>query len=345
MLDSNLHSYIEQMPKVELHVHLEGSIQPEVLLELASRNGVTLPGGTTVDELRKWYTFRDFPHFIEIYIAISKCIKTSADIEYIAREFLKGQSAQNIMYSEVTFTPYTHYSFSKIPFEEQIAALEMARDWAKRELKIDAGWVLDISRNVRPVEHGLTVAEWVIASRDRCVVALGLGGPEVGHPAELFAEAFDLVRDAGMAAVPHAGETEGAASIWGSLTNLGAVRIGHGVRCLEDPELVKVLRDKQIPLEVCPSSNVCLGVVKSLKDHPLPELIDAGLVITVNSDDPPMFNTTLTDEYYRIAEVFGMDKMQIKKLVMNAVRNTLLPSAAKQIMEKEFLLNFDKLES
>ena len=345
MIDQSLHSFIEQMPKVELHVHLEGATQPEVLLELASRNGVTLPCGTTVDELRKWYTFRDFPHFIEIYIAISKCIQTAADIEYVAREFLKGQAAQNIQYSEVTFTPYTHFSFSKISFEDQITALENARNWAKHELQIDAGWVLDISRNVRPIEHGITVAQWVIASRDRGVVALGLGGPEVGHPPELFTQAFNLVREAGMAAVPHAGETEGAASIWGSLNALGAVRIGHGVRCLEDPELVKVLVDNQIPLEVSPSSNVCLGVVKSLNDHPLPRLIDEGLLVTINSDDPPMFNTTLTDEYLRIADVFGMDRMQIKNLVLNAVRNTLIPDEGKHDMEQKFLMMFDKLEA
>ena len=345
MIDQSLHSFIEQMPKVELHVHLEGATQPEVLLELASRNGVTLPCGTTVDELRKWYTFRDFPHFIEIYIAISKCIQTAADIEYVAREFLKGQAAQNIQYSEVTFTPFTHFSFSKISFEDQITALENARNWARHELQIDAGWVLDISRNVRPIEHGITVAQWVIASRDRGVVALGLGGPEVGHPPELFNQAFNLVIEAGMAAVPHAGETEGAASIWGSLNTLGAVRIGHGVRCLEDPELVKVLRDHQIPLEVCPSSNVCLGVVKSLNDHPLPRLIDAGLLVTINSDDPPMFNTTLTDEYLRIADVFGMDRMQMKNLVLNAVRNTLMPDDDKLDMEQKFLMMFDKLEA
>lgn len=338
-----LENFIRRIPKVELHVHLEGSIQPETLLALAHRNGVALPA-TTVEGLRQWYTFTDFAHFIEIYIAISSCICTPEDIELIAREFLRGQAEQNIVYSEVTFTPYTHFSLNRhIPFEEQLAALSRARAWAATELGVSAGWVLDISRNVRPLEHGLTVADWAISGMRDGVVALGLGGPEIGHPPELFEAAFNRTRAAGLASVPHAGETVGAESMWGALRSLKAQRIGHGVRCLEDAALVAELRERQIPLEVCPTSNVCLGIAPSIAEHPLPRLLDAGLYVTINSDDPPMFNTTLTDEYLKVAEAFSFDVETIEQLVINAVRACLLPEWRRAETERQVLIEFAQL--
>jgi adenosine deaminase len=164
------------------------------------------------------------------------------------------------------------------------------------------------------------------------VVALGLGGAEVGHPPEKFAAAFARARAAGVPLVLHAGETVGPASIWGALEQ-GSVRVGHGVRCLEDPALVSELRERRIPLEVCPTSNVCLGVVPSFAEHPLPRLLDAGLYVTLNSDDPPMFNTTLTDEYLAAAATFALDRPAIEALVLNAARATLLPPAAAAALE------------
>lgn len=339
----SLTEFIRRMPKVELHVHLEGSIQPETLLMLARRNGVQLPADD-VAGLRKWYAFTNFTHFIEIYLTISSCICTPDDIELIARDFLRGQAEQNIRYSEVTFTPYTHFSLNKkIPFADQLAALGRARAWAARELGVGVGWVLDIVRNVRPVEHGITVAEWAISGRDQGVAALGLGGMEVGHPPELFQAAFDLAHHNNLPSVPHAGETGGADGIWSSLKNLHAVRIGHGVRCLEDENLVAYLREHQIPLEVCPTSNICLGVAPSLAAHPLPKLLAAGLNVTINSDDPPMFNTTLTDEYLKITEAFNFDVATIEKFVLNAVNAVLLPTAEREKMAKDFRGEIDKL--
>src|SRR5215468_735164 len=339
----SLDTFIRRMPKVELHVHLEGSIQPETLLLLARRNGVSLPA-TTVEGLRQWYRFTDFPHFVEIYLAISACICSPEDIEFIAREFLRGQGAQRIQHSEVTFSPYTHYSTNRrIPFEDQIAALSRAREWAASELGIGVGWVFDIVRNARPIEHALTVADWAISGMESGVVALGLGGIEAGNPADLFQEAFARARAAGLPAVPHAGEIAGAESVRGALRALKARRIGHGVRCLEDPELVAELRDRQIPLEVCPTSNVCLGVAPSLAEHPLPRLLDEGLYLTINSDDPPMFNTTLTDEYLRAAQILGCGAETIEQLAINAVRASLLPEAARADMERRFHTGFAQL--
>ncbi|MBI1766132.1 MAG: adenosine deaminase [Acidobacteria bacterium] len=340
-----LAQFIRRMPKVELHVHLEGSIQPATLLELARRNGVTLPADD-IAGLQRWYRFTEFKHFIEIYLTISSCICTPADIELIATDFLRQQAAQNIRYSEVTFTPYTHFSTNRrIPFAEQFEALTRARAWGLRELGTRCNWVFDLARNVRPVEHSLTVAEWAIAGKDQGVVGFGLGGLEAGNPPELFAEAFARARAAGLAAVPHAGEIAGAESVRGAIEVLHARRIGHGVRCLEDPQLVELLRARQIPLEVCPTSNVCLGVAPSFAAHPLPRLLAAGLYVTLNSDDPPMFNTTLTDEYLQAAATFGFEVEQVEQLVLNGVRACLLNAAELAAMERDFQTQFAALRA
>lgn len=336
-----LAAFIRAMPKVELHVHLEGSIQPETLLTLAQRNNVTLPYDT-VEGLREWYTFRDFPHFVEIYLAISKCLRTADDIELIAREFLAGQAAQNIKHTEATYTAYTIYKLCGIEFADQLAAIQRARAWAQTELGVDMTLTLDIAREIKP-DAGKYTAEWAIASYRNGVSALGLGGYEVGHPPEKFAAAFQHALEAGVPSVPHAGETDGAQSIWGALRSLNATRIGHGVRCLDDPLLVAYLRARQIPLEVCPTSNVCLGVAPSIAQHPIQKLLDAGLFITLNSDDPPMFNTTLTDEYVKCAETFNWDADLCEKLSLNALRASLLPTERKTKMENEFRAGFARL--
>jgi adenosine deaminase len=339
----DLNTYITAMPKIELHVHLEGSIRPETLLILAQRSNVTLPA-QDVEGLRRWYTFRDFAHFIEIYMTFARCLRTPDDIELIAREFFSGQAAQNIRYSEVTYTPYSQYVANKIPFHEQLAALNRARDWAEQELGVSAGWVFDISRNTEP-EEGLVVAEWAISAMGDGCVALGLGGPEIGNPPEKFREAFERAHNAGLPAVPHAGETEGPASIWGALEALHAVRIGHGVRCLEDPALVQVLRERQIPLEVCPTSNVCLKVTPEFASHPFRRLVEDGLVVTLNSDDPPMFNTTLTDEYRKTAATFQLSAVDLENLVLTALHVSLLPEGTKQELENEFQIEYKKLKA
>jgi adenosine deaminase len=327
----DLEAYIRAMPKVELHVHLEGSIQPATLLELARRNGVALPAASEA-ELREWYTFRDFAHFVTIYVAISRCIRSADDLELIGRAFLEGQAAQGIIYSEVTFSAQTHESNYGLPFREQLAALNRARCWAERELGVSMGLIIDIVRDGTP-ERGMQVADWVIDSYGDGVIALGLGGSEIGHPPEKHASAFARARAAGVPLVLHAGETVGAASIWGALAQ-GSRRIGHGVRCLEDSQLVAELRDRQAPLEVCPTSNVCLGVAPSFAEHPLPQLLDAGLYVTLNSDDPPMFNTTLTDEYLAAARAFGLDRARIEQLSLNAARAALLPPDRRAALEE-----------
>lgn len=339
----SVESIIRAMPKVELHVHLEGAVRPATLLQLAKRHNIELPADN-VEGIQQWYTFRDFPHFVEIYIKISDCLKTVDDIELIAREFLAGQAEQNIRYSEVTYTAWTHYIRKGMAFEDQMAAINRARKWAEAELGVTMNLIIDIPR-IMPADEALMVADWAISAHGNGVVALGLGGPEVNNPASRYKESFDRAWAAGLPCILHAGETVGPESIWDALESGRTLRIGHGVRCLEDPKLVDYLREKQIPLEVNPTSNICLGVFPRIEDHPLPKLIAEGLYVTLNSDDPPMFNTTLTDEYLNANQILGLDINTLQGLVLNAVRVSLLPAEQRAKMEADFKSTFDKLNA
>lgn len=335
-----LSDFVRAMPKVELHVHVLGAIQSETLLKLAQKHQVELPANT-IEGLNQWYIYTDFAHFVEVYLKISECIRTPEDIELITREFLIGQARENIVYTEMTYTPY--YAVQKgLSFIEQLNAINRARAWAETELNVTMGWIIDIPREVTP-EIGLTVAKWAGSAMKDGVIALGLGGPEIDNPPEKFVGAFAYARQIGLASVPHAGETVGPASIWGALRSLDAVRIGHGVRCLEDPTLTAELRARQIPLEVCPTSNVCLHVTPDFEHHPLQRLIDEGLYVTLNSDDPVMFNTTLTNEYLRAAECFGFDSTRLEQLVMNAAQAALLPTLQKEQLVRRLKTQFKEL--
>jgi adenosine deaminase len=334
-------SLIEQMPKVELHVHLEGSVQPKTLLQLANRHNVTLPADN-LEGLQQWYAFRDFNHFLEIYMSISGCLQTAEDIELIAREFLAGQAAQNIVYTEVTFTPYNQYIISGLGFNEQMDAINRAREWSEKELGVRMGIIMDIPRQIAPSEGDL-IANWAVERFGDGLIAFGLGGPEIGNPPQKFQSAFDRVRTAGIPCILHAGETDGARSIWNAIEVADTQRIGHGVRAIEDIKLMNYLRDKQIPLEVCPSSNVCLNIFPSLEKHSLPDLLEHGLVVTINSDDPPMFNTTLTQEYILGQKAWKWNRNTIERLVLNAVDATLLPEQEKRTMRRHFEVEFEHI--
>ncbi|MBZ0315743.1 MAG: adenosine deaminase [Anaerolineae bacterium] len=333
-----LHDFIRAMPKVELHVHLQGSTRPETLLKLAQRNNIPLPSDT-VEGIREWYTFRDFPHFVEIYGIICRCIQSPDDIELLGREFLEGQAAQNIRYTELTYTPPRY-----LPFDEQLDALNRARAWGETALGVTMNYIVDIPRECE-VEVGNLIADWAISGMGKGVIALGLGGPEVDNPPEKYPEAYAKIKAAGLISIPHAGETVGPESIRSALKFADAVRLGHGVRCLEDPALVEELRQRQIPLEVCPTSNVCLKVVDTLENHPLPRLLEAGLYVTLNSDDPPMFNTTLTEEYMRCADTFGFDTARIEQFVMDALRVTILPADRKAQLANAYQAEFADLRT
>jgi adenosine deaminase len=314
--------FIKKIPKVELHVHLEGAMRAETLQKLARKNHIDLPVHS-LEEIKRWTVFSGFPDFNEKYILISRSIQTEDDIYLIAQEFLEGQAAQNIRYSEVTYTAYTHLKQAGIPISNQINVLREASLWAEQNLGTRMQLIIDIAREISPAE-GILVADAVVRAMDKGVVALGLGGNEVMNPPGKFTKAFAVAREAGLPCILHAGETAGPESIWEALKIADTVRIGHAIRCLEDPALVKELRERQIPLEVCPTSNVCLGIVDSLANHPLPRLIHEGLYVTLNSDDPALFSTDLNTEYQNISNEFGYSQSEIQRLIKNGIQASFL---------------------
>jgi len=325
---------IENMPKIELHVHLEGSVRTEILLSLAAKNNILLPA-STVEELNEWYLFKDFNHFIEVYFKISECICSVDDIEMITREFLRGQAQQNIIYSEITYTAYTHYLQKSISFADQIGALERAKNWGEKELAISCNFILDIARNVT-AQVGLQNVRWIKEVNSDAVVGLGLGGPEAGYPPELHEAAFKEIAGTKLKPVPHAGETVGPESVWGAIKYLHAFRIGHGIRSIEDPALIRYLRDNKIVLEICPTSNICLGIYPGLEMHPLPLLVDEDLLVTINSDDPPMFNTSLTMEYKKIARQFNFTGTDFYRFNKTALENSLMNQTDYEFISNKF---------
>jgi aminodeoxyfutalosine deaminase len=334
----SIESYLAAAPKAELHVHLEGAIQPATLLTLAERNGVRLPASTE-PELREWFRFRDFPHFAEIYVAITRCLRTRDDYELIVHELGAELARQNVRYAEVTFSPSTHTSLG-VSDHAMIDGLEQGRRRVREEFGIELGWVFDIVRwtitdadTRRKADYTTDLA---IACQDQGVVALGLGGIEHGHPPEPFAPWFDRARAAGLHSAPHAGEFGGPESVRGAIECLGAERIGHGVRAIEDPAVVELLAERGIPIEVSPTSNVRLGVYPSLSAHPFRRLREAGVIATVNSDDPPLFNTTLNDEVLLLHRAFGYDIAEVDAVLLDAVEHAFLPAERKRALAAGF---------
>ena len=322
----SLDSYLRAVPKVELHVHLEGAIHPATLLELARRNRVDLPADS-VEGLRQWFVYRDFGHFIEIFVTATACLCTAEDYELIVYEFGAEMARQNVRYTEVTFSPSTHVWMGRT-WEMVFGGITRGRERAEAEFGVRIRWIFDIVRGVSDRSTLIPKADFTVdvaidGMRDG-VVALGLGGMEDGAPPEPFAPQFARAREAGLHSVPHAGEHVGPASVWGAIRALGAERIAHGVRAIEDPALVAYLAERRIPLDVCPSSNICLGVYPDLDAHPLRRLREAGVTMTINSDDPPLFNTSLNDEVALLAGAFGFDADTINAILLDGVRAAFL---------------------
>jgi aminodeoxyfutalosine deaminase len=327
-------TYLERVPKAELHIHLEGSILPATLLRIARRNKVDLPV-STVAEMQEWFTYRDFAHFIEIYMTITHCLKTAIDYEEITYEFGAEMARQHVLYAEVTFTPSTH-EWMGVPHDTYFSGLTRGRERARRDFGVEIAWIFDIVRNssTQLEQRANYAVDVAIEGISDGVVALGLGGMEAGYPPEPFAPYFQRARSAGLHSSPHAGELSGPESIWGAIHHLGAERIGHGVRAIEDPTLIAYLVEHHIALEVNPTSNICLGVYPDMAAHPLRRLIESGVLVVLGSDDPPLFNTTLNDEYQLAVSAFGLEHSSIKQLILNGVQASFLsPKRKEELLE------------
>ncbi len=317
-------SLIERLPKVELHLHLEGSIPRALAHSLAERCGVELPEWFRGDGPPQFTSFREF---IDIYLAISRCLVRVEDFAEVAEAVAANLAAHNVVAAEVTFTPMTHVQRG-VRADTLLTGLRLGRDRALEHHGVELSWVFDIVRSF-PDQAEPTVL-LAMHARDQGLVGLGLAGPETEpHHPDIDA-AFARARTAGIHAVPHAGEFSGPDSIWHAINVLGAARIGHGIRCLEDPALVDHLRMSQLPLEVCPRSNVLLGVVSRLERHPLPDLMAAGLEVNISTDDPSIFGATLVDEYVSCAQTFAWNEEQIRHVAAAAITHSFLPEARKR---------------
>jgi aminodeoxyfutalosine deaminase len=313
----SVRDFIEQLPKVELHVHLVGSASLDTVLELARRHpDQEVP--TEREQLRAFYEFTDFAHFIEVYVKVTRLVVTGADITALVLGLARDLAANQVRYAEVTVTPVPHVMLGIEP-DELAEALTAGRRSAWEQHGVELAWVFDIAGSLG-YEAGVATAEWVLRHRPDGTVGFGLGGNEVGVPRERYRVPFDMARDGGLHLVPHAGETTGPETIWSALVNLHAERIGHGTSAVRDPNLLAHLAGEGIPVEVCPSSNIRTRAVTTLAEHPLPRLMDAGVPVTLATDDPGMFHTDLNREYLLVHEHFGLSRGDLADLARAGVR-------------------------
>jgi len=331
-----LKDHFQTMPKFELHVHIEGAADADTYFDIAQKNKVRLPV-TSRQKWRSYFEFRDFPHFIEVYTAAVNCLRETEDYGLLIENFFKHQAEQNIRYTEA----YLSASFIIERFEDEavLDVIEAALIAGQERYGCVVRLIPDIARMLPESQD--RVLEFVLRGKQRDLfVGLGLGGLENGFPPGLFIESFEEARRAGLRTVAHAGEAAGPESIWGALDELKVERIGHGVRCIEDPVLLETLRLRQVPLEVCPVSNYCLGIVKQGEIHPLREMVGAGLNCCINSDDPAMFSTSLINEYETMASM-GFSTSELEQFNLNALQASFLNDSEKNKYRDE-LMEFDR---
>jgi aminodeoxyfutalosine deaminase len=297
--------FLLQLPKAELHLHLEGSVEPETLHELDP--------GTPLEEFRALYRYQDFDAFLQAFGEVGKRLRTPRDYGLITRRLLERLAAQNVRYAEIIVAAGV-----VLWKEQEFAPVFEAVCEAAAGSPVEVRWILDAVRQFG-VEHAMAVAKLAAERVDRQVVAVGIGGSESRGPAEWFTEVFAFAKSAGLHLTAHAGESMGPESVWAALA-LGAERIGHGIAAARDEALMRHLRDHDIPLEICITSNLVTGVARRLEDHPVRRLFDAGVPITLNTDDPAMFGCTLVGEYRLAARQFGFSQAELRRIAQNGWR-------------------------
>ncbi|HEV7564852.1 MAG TPA: adenosine deaminase [Microbacteriaceae bacterium] len=309
------------LPKVELHIHLEGTLEPELIFELAARNGIQLP--YDLDELRRRYEFTDLQSFLDLYYANLSVVLTEQDFADLTRAYLRRAREAGVRHVELFLDPQAHTS-REVPLATCINGVSEVLKNSELEFGISSSLIATFLRD-RPAAEALAVLTELIAM-DAPLVGVGLDSAEVGHPPADFVEVFDLARANGLQCVAHAGEEGPPEYVWQALELLQVARVDHGIRSLEDPTLVDYLVANRIPLTVCPLSNVRLRVVDTIADHPLPEMLDRGLCVTINSDDPAYFGGYIDDNFAAVRDAFDLSADQLATLARNAVSASFLPA-------------------
>lgn len=330
-MNGDLREFCRSLPKAELHLHLEGTLEPELMFLLAERNGVKLPYAS-VDEARAAYEFTDLQSFLDVYYAGCAVLLTEQDFYDLTWSYLTRAAGENIRHVEVAFDPQTHTQRG-VRFGTVVSGILRALEDGRDRLGVSSRLIMSFLRDLPPSGAAETLD--LALPYVRRIAAVGLDSAEVGHPQEDFAEVFSRARELGLRAVAHAGEEGPPAYIVGALDALRAERIDHGVRCLEDPALVDRLARERIPLTVCPLSNVRLRVVDSMAAHPLKRMMEAGLLVTVNSDDPAYFGGYLTDNYVAAAEALGLTHADLALLAAQSFAASFLDERGKERHEAE----------
>lgn len=329
MSPSPVAAFVAALPKVELHLHLVGSASLDTVLALARRHP---DGGVPTDreELRRFYAFTDFPHFLEVYHRVNLLVSTAADVVTLLDGLAGELAVRTVRYAEVQVTPVRN-RMAGIGYPELAAALTDGRALARERHGVELGWIFDADATLGPAGAEETV-DFAVGHRPDGTVGIGLGGPEIGIRRADYAPAFQRARAEGLRSVPHAGETVGPEEVWAAVTELGAERIGHGIGSAGDPRLLGHLAEHGIPLEVCPTSNLRTGAVRAIEEHPLPALLAAGVPVTLATDDPGMFHTDLNAEYQLCHDVFGLKIAELAGIARTGARAAFCPAALREEM-------------
>jgi aminodeoxyfutalosine deaminase len=327
----NPSAFVRSLPKAELHLHLEGAIEPPTLLEIQRDHGLK---NSTLADVQKLYQYADFASFLISFRDITEHLKTPADYELITYRLMERLKAENVLHAEV-YVSVGVCLYRKQDFTAIFDGLERGRAQGERDFGVSLLWIFDAVRHFGSAE-AQRVAELAVRYRERNVVGFGIGGDEKRAGPELFREVYSYCAEQGLRLTAHAGETGAAESIWGAL-NLRAERIGHGLTAQQDPDLMQELAQRQIPIEICVTSNVKTGVCPNLGDHPVRRYFDEGLMVTINTDDPALFGTSLSQEYQLAQENFGFSDEHLRELARNSFEAAFLPTEKKL----EFLNMFD----
>lgn len=326
--EPKLAAFVDGLPKVELHLHIEGTLEPEMIFALAERNRVAMPYAD-VEALRRAYSFRDLQSFLDLYYAGAGVLRTAEDFHDMAAAYLARAAADNVVRSEIFFDPQTHTERG-VPMAAVVEGLTSALD-AARARGMSCDLILCFLRHLSEEEAFATLAA-AMPHRD-AFIGVGLDSSEVGHPPEKFARVFAEARKHGLRVVAHAGEEGPPTYIRGALDVLGAERIDHGIRCLEDADLTERLARERIPLTVCPFSNVRLRVCDTLEAHPLKKMLDAGLVVTINSDDPAYFGGYVGANWRDTVTALGLDRADAIRLARNGIEAAFVDDATRRGLE------------
>ena len=330
---------IKALPKVEQHLHIVGSTRPETLLWLLKEGGLKKPF-KTVEDVRRFFQYRDFPSFINTYLTVFRCITREDEFERITYEMLEDDAQCNVKYVEASFSAPDHVR-EGLDYGLMLDAINGGVQHARRDFGIECNLRIDLVRNYGP-DTGMQVLDWMENKSDN-IVSVDIGGSEEKFPPKPFAGVYQRAKRMGLHLVAHAGEAAGPQSIWDAIKYLDVERIGHGVTAIEDPELVRHILKRGVTIEMCPTSNLKTGVVSSLQRHPIRALFDKGVKVTVNTDDPSMFSTDMNNEYLQLHQQLGFTVPELFKLALNAIDSSFLPRTRRMRMRESFVNEYRRL--